>query len=236
MLNRKDFEDIVRLLPFYANGTLGTEDCARVDAALAGSAELRAELAAVSDMAQLVKAGGREMTQGIDDSETRLDAVLGRIDELPAQPAPQQPEQGVPAPQGLRSLLGFLHPRRWHPAVSLTLAVAALAQGAIVSGLFSTKQSNESQIAALEKRVGDLEFALASGVDGQQRGNIIITLAADAPWASVETLLGKEALSMVGGPSDGAVTLASPAKGAALDAQISRLRASPLIEAADKVL
>jgi hypothetical protein len=240
MLSTNEIEDIAQLLPFYVNGTLSAKDCARVDKAIASSGDLRAELALVGNLAQLVKAEGHEMTQGENDVETRLDAVLARIEEKPPQAAPQKAvqDQSVsrvePSSTSIGALLGFLNPKRWHPAVSLGLMAAFIAQGVALSSLGSSRQEAQAQIASLQKRVGDLEFELASGPEGEHRGNIILEVKSDVPWSAVESLLGKEGLSIVGGPSDGAITLSSEAKGATLDAQIKRIRSSPLIASVDK--
>lgn len=234
MLNVDEKEDIASLLPFYVNGTLGVADCARVDAALAVSSELRDELATVGNAAQMVKAGGKEIMQGDDRSEARLDAVLGELQDKPPLADAATSPAAAPQRQSIGSLLSFLSPKRWHPAVSLSLAVAVVAQGAAISNLSEDNRVSQAQVASLQKRVGDLQFELASGPGGASRGNIIIEVKADAPWSAVESLLGKEGLSIVGGPSDGAITLSSQATGATLDAQIKRIRASSLIASVDK--
>jgi hypothetical protein len=233
MLSTDETEAIAVLLPFYVNGTLNAAECARVDAALAVSGVLREELAAIGNLAQMAKAGGNEIMQGDDRSEVRLDKVLGQIPEQQPQAAPQM-AASKPPPQSIGGLLSFLNPKRWHPAVSLGLAVAFVAQGAAISGLSEGKQESQAQIASLQKRVGDLEFELASGPGEQKAGNIIIEVKPDAAWSAVESLLGQEGLSIVGGPSDGAITLSSEATGATLDAQIKRIRASSLIASVDK--
>ena len=61
-------------------------------------------------------------------------------------------------------------------------------------------------------------------------------LAPDASWTALETLLANEGLAIVGGPNDGALTLFSDAKDAALDRQLTRLKASALIAEADKAV
>jgi hypothetical protein len=234
MLNEDDKEGIAQLLPFYVNGTLSAAECARVDAALAVSSALRDEVVAIGNIAQMMKVGGNQIMQGEDRSEARLDTLLGRLDDGPPQVMPQMPTQDQTSPQSIGGLLSFLNPKRWHPAVSLGLAVAFVAQGAALYRLSEGKQESQTQIASLQKRVGDLEFELASGPDGQHPGNIIIEVKADASWSAVETLLGKEGLAIVGGPSDGVITLSSGATGATLDAQIKRIRASSLIASVDK--
>jgi hypothetical protein len=234
MLNEDETEGIAKLLPFYVNGTLSAAECVRVDAALAVSRALRDEVVAIGNVAQMVKAGGKEIMQGEDRSEARLDAVLGQLDNGQPLAASQMVAQRQSSSQSIGGLLSFLNPKRWHPAVSLGLAVAFVAQGAVLLNLNAGKQESQSQIASLQKRVGDLEFELASGPDGQNIGNIIIEVKPEASWSAIESLLGKEGLAIVGGPSDGAITLSSQATGATLDAQIKRIRASALIASVDK--
>ncbi len=234
MNNTDEQDDLTRLLPFYINGTLDEATCVQVDAALSHTPALRGELELLSGLARAVKTGGRNMIQsheaGTKHSEARLEAVLNQLeDKAPAPPA------AAPAPpQGLRAVLHFLNPKHWHPAVSLALAALAVGQGIAIANLFSEKAENASQIASLNKRVGDLQFELASGPSGEKQGSLIVQIKPGISWADVEALLGKEGLSIVGGPSDGALTLSSNAKGAALDAQLLRLRASPLIDSVDK--
>ncbi len=224
-----DDDELAMLLPFYVNRTLGPADAARVEVALARSSELRAELSIIHDLAQKLKAGGREVTIQQEPDDHRLAAVLGRIDDKPAAVV-----AAPPARPGLGKLLAFLNPQRWHPAVALSLMLAVGGQTVFIGNLAATKRSNSQEIASLNKQVGDLQYALASGPEGVHPGNVVVQLRPDAGWAAVAALLGKEGLTIVGGPSDGTLTLSSDAKGAALQALITRLRASPLVTAADK--
>jgi hypothetical protein len=227
-------EDLAKLLPFYVNGTLNAADCARVDAALAKSQDLLSELSTHNRLAQIVRTGGADLTIEQVNTEGNLAKVM---DHLPPQtcyvkPAPaQQPKQR----EGLGSVLRFLNPKHWHPAVALGLALAVAVQAVVIGGLGSSNKHSAAQIAALEKQKTDLEFQLASGPGGEQTaGSIMIQINDDASWEALADLLAKESLSIVDGPSDGTITLSSVAKGADLDAQINRLKSSPLISAADK--
>ncbi len=236
MTKNDNFDDLAELLPFYVNGTLAASECAKIDGELAASPRLRDELEVLGGLAQLVKAGGTEMTRQTPESkaqgETRLETVLGKLEDKPLpHEAPVLPK--APA-QELGALLGFLNPKRWHPAVSLALAAAVVGQGVTIANLNQGKAENASQIASLQKRVGDLEFQLASGPDGDRKGSLMLALKAGTTWSEVETLLGAEGLTILGGPSDGTLILSSEAKGAVLDAQIDRLRKSPLVASADK--
>jgi hypothetical protein len=229
-----DIDDLKMLLPFYVNGTLGAEDCARIDAGLTLSAELRNELDELNGLAQSVREGGHSMIQGEDRVEEQLQALLNdpRVAEAPAaQAAPLAFASPVP-PQGL---LAFLNPKNWHPAVSLALAAAAVAQAGLVMGLSGEQQAGEAQIAKLEKRVGDLEFQLASGPGGgAAQPDILVQVKPDASWAALSELLAAEGLTIVDGPSDNTLSLSSELEGTALDAVIARLKASGLIATADK--
>ncbi len=229
-----EIEDLKLLLPFYVNGTLDAESCARIDRGLATSAELRNELDEINALAQNIREGGQAMMQGQDNVDQSLDALLDdqRMQDTPERQVQEPSRTAAPVP---RNLLSFLHPKNWHPAVSLALAAAAVAQLGLLAGLNDARKDSGEQIAKLEKRVGDLEYQLASGPDGgAAQPDILIQLKPDASWSGVSELLTSEGLTIVDGPSDNTLSLSSTLEGAALDALISRLRASALIEAADK--
>lgn len=224
-----DLDTLSLLLPFYVNGTLDAVACARVDAALASSAELREELAEIGRLAQGVKTGGRDLGQG---DQARVERVATKL-AADAAPAPL-----VAPSEKMSGILAFLNPRSWHPVVALSLAVAAIAQAGMIANLSGENTERSSEIASLEKRLGEAEFQLASGPGGgaAQKGSILVQLAPDAEWAELEKLLDNEGLKIVGGPHDGALTLSSDAKDAALDRLIARLKASALIAEADKAV
>ena len=224
-----DLDTLSLLLPFYVNGTLNADACARVDAALASSADLREELAEIGRLAQGVKTGGRDLGQGDD---VRVERVAAKLAQGAAPPRVAAPSEK------LAGMLAFLNPRSWHPAVALSLAIAAVAQAGMIANLSGENTERSSEIASLEKRLGEAEFQLASGPGGEaaQTGSILVQVAPDASWVALEKLLADEGLEIVGGPSDGALTLFSDAKDAALDRQIMRLKSSALIAAADKAV
>jgi hypothetical protein len=231
MTDPDQLSEMELLLPFYINGTLSLVDQGRVEAALAQSADLRAALEEQIALSLRVKSEGATFMEEARHVDVLLNDVLGKIDELPAQEA----DKPKPKPKSLKDLLGFLRPSRWHPAVSLALLVAICLQGAALLGLTGARQAQQSTIAALEKRIGNLEFQLASGPDGgEARGVLIIQFTQQADWGDIEALLSREQLSIVSGPSDSSVTLSSSASGNDLDALIVRLRASPLVASVDK--
>ncbi len=214
MAPQDDFEEMDALLPFYVNGTLGADDRARLDAALTVSPGLRAALLAEEGFAQRIRIEGEKLMDGHKDVEARLKAVLGQLgDQAPnASVAAVAPEAG----SRLRDMLGFLNPGRWHPAVSLALALAVIAQGAWIA---SGKGGGQ----------GD-DYQTVSGPDGQNLGEapmLIIRPAEDARWSDIEALLEKEDLTLASGPDDGRLTVRVDKADVDLAALANRLRAAP---------
>ncbi len=233
-----DIEDLKLLLPFYVNGTLGAQDCARVDHGLAVSAELRKELDDLNAFAQIIREGGQAMNHEQSDVDAQLNRVMNdpRMAQAEQPQLKQNPAQDEgQAQQSTKGFLAFLNPKNWHPAISLSLAVAALAQAALLTGLSGERKENGQQIAKLEKRVGDLEYQLASGPGGgSAQPDILVQVKPTASWAALSDVLATEGLTIVDGPSDNTLSLSSELDGEALDAVITRLLASGLIETADK--
>jgi hypothetical protein len=229
-----DHDELKLLLPFYVNGTLKAKDCARIDQGLATSAELRKELDELNGLAQVVREGGQAMAQEKGDVEVQLGKLMDdpRMKTETGQPERFAAQHAAPVASGL---LSFLNPKNWHPAVSLAIAAAAVAQAGWLMDMSGDQKASGQQIAQLEKKVGDLEYQLASGPDGgAQTADILVQVKPRASWAAFSELLSNEGLTIVDGPSDNTLSLSSELEGAALDAVIARLRASGLIETADK--
>jgi anti-sigma factor RsiW len=236
MTQRDTFEELELLLPFYVNGTLGADDRLKVEQALASAPHLRASLGQQVQLSQRLKVEGETWLEPCESLDDQLSVIWARIDDLAIPPAPHKPKEKVtPQRKSFSELLSFLSPNHWHPAVSLALAVAVLAQGAFLIGWATNRTAQGTTVASLQKRVHELEFQLASGPDGPTAlGNIIVQLDERALWSDVEVLLKAQGLSIVGGPNDGTLTLSTPAQGDALDDTIVKLRASPLVASADK--
>ncbi len=236
MTEINNIEELEHMLPFYANGTLQERDRLAVDAALDQSQHLQAVLREHLILMSEVKGGGEMLTRASRPIDEQLEIVLARIDALePTLSAPIPSAKVAASGHNLKSLLSFLSPSAWHPAVSLALMVALVAQGAILLAVASDSQSKANQVAALEKRVGDLEFQLASGPDdGTSQSGIVVQVRPTAKWQEIETLLRAQRLTIQEGPNDNTLLLGSSATGQALDTLIERLRASPVILAADK--
>jgi hypothetical protein len=231
MASNDDFNELEGLLPFYINDSLSDRERLQIESALVTSSALREKLDEQIAISQVVKQQGEKMTEGGIDCEESLKGVLSQLTPQAAKGA-----SSAPLPN-LRNLLSFLNPGNWHAAVSLSLAVAVAGMGGTIIAQNQAGQERATQIASLEKKLSDAEFQLASGPGGGvTRGNIMIQLRDTAPWAAVDALLSAEGLTITSGPSDGALTLSSDAKGTALDALIVRLKASPLVASVDKAV
>ena len=211
MSKETEYQSLLNLLPFYVNGTLGPTECARIDAMLTTSAELRAELELQHQIAQKTIQEGRVLLSTTSDPEAQLQAIMPKLSQAKVTTETAQTEQGTRT--SLASLLSFMHPREWHPAISLSLAVAVAGLAGTIAVQSADQQQSRLQIANLESRVKEVEFQLASGPGSETiQGSIMIQLRGDAAWSLVEALLNKEDLSIIGGPNDGALSLSTNAK------------------------
>lgn len=216
-----------RLLPFYINGTLDQHQRDRIEAALASAPELRAALHAE----QLLQARHREETEALlaaaeGGLEARHEALVARLDEpSEAQAAPAVAHPDAPsAGGGLMAALALLNPRRWHPALALTLLVAVPAQAAVIA-------TQSGKIALLQ----DENFQLAAGPcdDRPPAGAIQLELAETAQWKDVAALLDDEELSIARSGGLGLLTIKTGREGQEYRALLDRLRASPLVVSAE---
>ena len=220
MIERDDFAEFERLLPFYVNGTIAPAERARLEAALAASPALRAALEEERLVqAQVIAGVQTELAASEAGAEARNAALHLRLGQPAASAPPPRQSQN-----SLASALAFLNPRRWHPAVALSLAAAVPLQGAVIAG-----QSNS--IGALR----DENFQLASGPceDRPLAGAVQLELADGAKWQDVAALLDTEGLSIAKNGDFGVLTVKSGKQDAELTALIARLKASPLVTSAE---
>lgn len=210
MPDRQADQALSALLPFYLNQTLPPAEQQRVEAALAASPALRAELDEQRRLMALVKQGGAAWADRLTAAQPRQ--------ELPA-PA----ELSASTPVAARSALAFLAPANWNPAVTLALALLVAAQA---GGLLW----QHGTIGQLREE----NYQLASGKDPVvAKGAILLELKPGAAWSDVTALLDSEGLTIVGSADFGTLLLGSDKQGSALQQQIVRLRKSPLVAAAD---
>jgi hypothetical protein len=218
MTERDDYAEFERLLPFYVNGTIEPAARVRLEAALDTSAPLRAVLAEERLIqAQVIAGVESELAESEAGSEARSAMLHLRL-EQPGQAA------AAPAADGLAAALGFLNPRRWHPAVALSLAAALPLQGWLIAG-------KNYLIGQLRSE----NFELASGPceDRPLAGAVQLELADGAKWAEVAALLDAEQLSIAKNGDFGVLTVKTGKQGAELSALIARLKASALVASAE---
>ena len=218
------------LLPFYVNGTLAPGLRAELDSALAGSAELRAELTALEGLRDQLRAQGAALTPSEAEREVRLDALTTPLPAQDRAARAQVRPTAAPAPNRLAAALAMLTPGRWIPAVALSLAVIVGGQGVALSRSRADNAQLGTQLAEMTEK-----YQSASGPcdDAAKPGRIALELRDGATWAQVADLLDAEQLTVVSSGGFGTLTLASEAKGPALNEQIARLRQSPVVASAD---
>lgn len=227
MTQPSDIAALRLLLPFYVNGTLAVGLRTELDAALAGSAELRAELAALKDLRDQVREQGAALTPSDSERDVRLDAVAVRL----PQPPPVQPS---PPPEPLRSrvsaALAMLTPGRWIPAVALSLTLVIGGQSVALSRSRADNAQLGTQLAEMTEK-----YQSASGPcdDAAKAGRIAVELRDGANWGQIVELLDAEQLTIVSSGGFGTLTMASEAKGQALTDQIARLRKAATVASAD---
>lgn len=218
MITETELKDLLEQLPFYVNGTASPALKERIEAALPASDALRLALDEERQLQSRVLSGAGELLEESEPHfEQREAAVMAAIS------TPDQPD--VPTKKAsFASALSFLNPRRWNPALALTLALAVPAQAAVIA-------SQTATIASLERE----NFALASGpcADRDRSGGIVLELKDDAPWKSVVELLDGEALIIVENGAFGILTVRGEKKGAERSALINELKQSPLVTSAE---
>lgn len=213
-----DLQQLIDLLPFYVNGTLDAQMRLRIDAALPVSPQLQEALAQEQRLHSEIRIGAEAI---VDESAPRFAERTAQVMEQITPTAPAQPEQRR---QGFAAALAFLNPRRWNPAVALTLALALPAQAAVIA-------SQSTTIAKLEKE----NFELASGpcADRDRSHGVILQLKDDAKWQAVSDLLDTEGLVIVESAAFGVLTVRGEKGGDARMKTIDRLRQSPLVASAE---
>lgn len=222
MTNRRDFDHLYQLLPFYVNGTLSEADRSLIDAALEQSAELREALVEERQLKAQIVAGIDAAMQSTPEHATAREAVMKARVSASEQPATRG-NDGIET-SGFAKALAFLNPANWYPAVALGLAIALPVQAAVIA-------NQSSQISWLQNE----NYRLASGPcdDRPAAGQLLVEVQEGAGFQALAKLLDGEGLTIVGMGDFGVLTLQSDKKGKDLAAQLERLRASPLIASAD---
>ncbi len=218
-MNWEDASALEALLPEYISGTLSAADTQRVREALEKSPELRAAYEREWHLNARIKSGMNMMADETDkNSRKRHDDLMKAAAADDAASSDAGKEKTT-----LAHALSFLSPKKWHPAISLSVALAVPLQAAVIAG-------QATAIASLE----DENFRLASGPcpDESSKSSIIAEFSGDARWQDVAALLDDEELIIYKRGDFGVLTLRSKKEGTALNNQIERLKASPLVTSA----
>lgn len=229
MTGSSEFDDLESQLPFYVNGTIDADSRAAIDAALPHSPELRAALADVTALQQQVKTAGSTIADDNGESEQRLEALMARLPQQDARATAPRPAPASARRMGLAAALSMLSPKRWVPAVALSLAVAVGVQGVALSKSFGRNAELTDQLAQMTQN-----YQSASGPCENRAvaGQIALELKDSANWSQIADLLDAEQLVIVDSGGFGTLTVASAETGAAFTAQIARLSKAPLVSSA----
>lgn len=169
------------LLPWYVNGTLDAEDKARVEAALANSAELREELALLRSVSGAIVESTDALPEPDPNGFARL---MARIDAEPVRRAVPAKPRGA----GLMARLGGFFEASWKPVAAAACLVIAIQAGAIV--------------ALVGERSGGNEYGTASGGPAAADGaRFLIAFSDQATLAEMRAALEAADVAIVKGPT-----------------------------------
>ena len=203
------------LLPWYANGTLGADDRAWVEAQLREQPELAAEL----QWMQSLQGKLRESTPPVSD-EIGLDRALARIAQdrretaiftAPRRPAP------TAAPGWMTRVREWLDGFGMKPAMAMAVAVIAIQAGFLVEMTIGSPETAQIR-------------ALPAGTTATQGPLLKVNFKADATEADMRVLLVQVQGSIVGGPGQlGDYYLRVPAE--RIDTLAVQVRESRIVDA-----
>lgn len=215
MNHADDFNELAGLLPFYANGRLDAEQCARIDAALETMPALRAELAEVQALQARIKTSG-DRSLGVEPASQaeRLRRLQERIAAETSDSKPQASRldastASIPTTQptqiasGARTAQAPFDSRRPRSRPALRMALAA--------GLAIVCMVQAAMLYRLQSDGEGGEYASLSGpTDRAAIGDARFTLRfrADTSWSEIQALCDRLNLRIVDGPEDGMIDVA----------------------------
>lgn len=214
-------DDVLQLLPWYHNGTLGELECARVEAHLARCPDCSDELARCRDLEDATAA---EAEAGADwqPGERNLARVLQRIeaDERPPSPGPAARQREA-------------RTRGWWTRTPRTARWALAAQAAAIAGLalllFAPVDPDSARFETLTSSADSTGAAEGSR-------HLQVVFGEDVTEVELRSLVRGVGASIVAGPSGrGVYELALP-QDASLALQLASLRADPKVRLAEPVV
>ena len=184
-LSDKEREELSLLLPWYANGTLDSEDSQKVEAALAQDEALAREFDLVlEDQAAVVELVSEEEVP-VSMAERFKAALNAEQEEPAARTAPAQTGESM-----ISRIVALLFPERQRAYAYVAAALVVLVPAvAIFSGAIGTQQTTQYQTASGE------EEAASAGV------RMLVTFNANAGWSDIDAFLKENRIQIVKGPN-----------------------------------
>lgn len=222
MTNSLEHQELLALLPFFANGTLSSSQRAEFEAALANSPDLRAQLETARNQMEFVKTGAAQLFENITTSanhEGRLAKLRNKIDnfEKVAKVAPKFKIK-------LGALISEFFAQHYKPALVMA--------GALFGILCFNLGSRIFEIIAPQPAAKYETMAGVIALPKTGRTRFLIRLRPQANWQQIEELLLSEDAQIIAGPNDGLIQIEMKNElgERAIKAINARLSASPLVE------
>lgn len=182
---RDEISDVEAMLPWFAAGTLGRKDAARVEDALAHDAELSRRFEMVRE--ELGEAIRLNESLGAPSSR----AMKTLFEKIDAEAPRQSASPGIGS--RISEFVASLSPRTlaWSGAAA---ALAIVLQAGIITGVLMNERSdNNFQTASYEK-----------GAPAATQGSFaLVRFAPEASAADITKFLEENKLTLVGGPTSG---------------------------------
>ena len=184
-LSKKERQELSLLLPWYANGTLDSEDCRKIEAALAEDEELAREFDLLLEDQAAVVALTSEEEVPISMAE-RFKAAL-HAEQTKPETSARPRDTGESAIARVLSVLFPARPRAY--AFVTAIVVALVPVVAVVSYMAGSQQTTQYQTASGEEEIaGD-------------RTRVLVKFNSDVAWATIDAFLKENRGQVVKGPT-----------------------------------
>lgn len=184
-LTDKERQELSQLLPWYANGTLDSDNSRRIEAALASDDALAREFDLVlEDQAAVIEMVSEEEVPL--SMPERFKAALTAEMSRPAPSAKPKDTDG----SVIGRIVSSLFPARPRAYAAIAAVIALLVPAVVILSSFNTdRQTGQYQTAS-----GDEETATA-------KARMLVKFAPDVSWAAIDAFLKDNRGQIVGGPT-----------------------------------